>query len=42
MYTRGVRFVTGGTHARRDLPEALAIAASGEFDLATIATTIVD
>jgi len=29
MYTRGVRFVTGGTHARRDLPEALAIAASG-------------
>ncbi len=42
MYTRGVRFVTGRTHARRDLPEALALAASGAFDLATVATTIVD
>lgn len=42
MYTRGVRFVTGRVHARRDLPEAAALAASGAFDLATVATTIVD
>ncbi len=42
MYTRGVRFVTGRIHARRDLPEGLALAASGAFDLATVATTIVD
>ena len=42
MYTRGVRFVTGRVHARRDLPEAAALAASGAFDLAAVATTIVD
>jgi threonine dehydrogenase-like Zn-dependent dehydrogenase len=42
MYTRGVRFVTGRIHARRDLPGALALAASGALDLAAVATTIVD
>jgi len=42
MYTRGVRFVTGRVHARRDLPDAVALATSGSFDLGSIATTIVD
>jgi threonine dehydrogenase-like Zn-dependent dehydrogenase len=41
MYTRGIRFVTGRTQARRDLPAALRLASSGAFDLAAVATTIV-
>lgn len=41
MYTRGVRFATGRIDARRDLPAALAAAASGAFDLAPIATRVV-
>jgi threonine dehydrogenase-like Zn-dependent dehydrogenase len=39
MYTRGIRFVTGRIHARRDLPAALELAAKGAFDLGTVATT---
>jgi hypothetical protein len=41
MYTRGIRFGTGRTQARRDLPAALRLASGGAFDLATVATTIV-
>jgi threonine dehydrogenase-like Zn-dependent dehydrogenase len=41
MYTRGIRFITGRTQARRDLPAALQLASSGAFDLATVATTVV-
>lgn len=41
MYTRGARFVTGRVHARRELPAAMALAASGAFDLAAVATTVV-
>lgn len=41
MYSRGVRFVTGRIDARRDLPEALRIAASGAFALAPITTSVV-
>lgn len=42
LYTRGIRFTTGRADARRDLPAALALTASGAFDLATVATRIVD
>lgn len=41
MYTRGITFVTGRIHARRDLPTALALVEKGSFDLATVATTVV-
>ncbi|WP_394823679.1 zinc-binding dehydrogenase [Pendulispora albinea] len=41
MYSRGVHFVTGRVHARGVLPTALALAARGAFDLASIATTVV-
>lgn len=41
MYTRGIEFVTGRTDARRDLPAAAALATRG-FDLAAVATTIID
>ncbi len=41
MYTRGIRFVTGRIDARRDIPAALAIAASGKFALGTIASKVV-
>jgi alcohol dehydrogenase len=41
MYTRGIRFETSRADVRRDLPEALALAASGRFDLGAIATTVV-
>ncbi|WP_205633992.1 alcohol dehydrogenase catalytic domain-containing protein [Labilithrix luteola] len=40
MYTRGVTFVTGRVHARREIPAALALAARGLLDLAPVATTI--
>lgn len=39
MYTRGIRFITGRIHTRRDLPAALALAAKGAFDLGAVATT---
>lgn len=39
MYTRGIRFVTGRIHTRRDLPVALELAAKGAFDLGAVATT---
>ena len=39
MYTRGIAFLTGRVHARRELPAALALAASGAFALGPIATT---
>lgn len=41
MYSRGIEFLTGRVDARRDLPAAAALATAG-FDLATIATTVVD
>jgi alcohol dehydrogenase len=41
MYTRGIEFVTGRADARRDLPAAAALATRG-FDLAAVATTIID
>jgi len=41
LYTRGIRFVTGRANARQDLPAALALVASGAFDLAPIVTTVV-
>ena len=41
MYTRGIRFVTGRIDARRDIPAALAIAASGKFALAAVASKVV-
>lgn len=41
MYTKGIHFVTGRPHARRDLPAALALAAHGAFNLTAVATTIV-
>jgi alcohol dehydrogenase len=39
MYTRGIMFITGRVDARRELPAALQLAASGAFALAPIATT---
>jgi alcohol dehydrogenase len=41
LYSRGIEFVTGRVHARRELPAALELAATGAFALAPIATTIV-
>jgi alcohol dehydrogenase len=41
MYTRGVRFVTGRVNARGELSRALPLAASGAFDIATVATRVV-
>jgi alcohol dehydrogenase len=41
MYTRGVRFVTGRVNARREAPAALALAATGAFDIGAVATTVV-
>lgn len=42
MYTRGITFITGRIHARRDLPAALDLFAKGALDLATVATKVVD
>lgn len=39
LYARGITFTTGRVHARKELPAALALAASGAFALAPIATT---
>lgn len=41
MYTRGIRFVTGRVNARQEAPAALALAASGAFDIGAVATTVV-
>ena len=39
MYARGITFFTGRVHARKELPSALALAATGAFQLAPIVTT---
>lgn len=41
MYTRGITFVTGRINARRDLSDALALAATGAFDLAPVVSSVV-
>jgi alcohol dehydrogenase len=41
MYSRGIRFETSRSDTRRDLPEALALAADGRFDLGAVAPTVV-
>jgi alcohol dehydrogenase len=38
----GARVLVGRIDARRDLPAAASLAAKGAFDLATVATTVVD
>jgi len=39
LYARGITFITGRVHARKELPAALALAASNAFQLAPIVTT---
>lgn len=41
LYTRGITFITSRVNARRDLPAALGLFASGALDLATVASHVV-
>lgn len=40
MYSRGITFVTGRVHARREIPAALALVGQGLLDLGAVATTL--